>query len=85
MQYATMNYEVVENNDGYELNTNPYIASLDLAPDVRETRFSLAYRARLGAATTGALGFVYRVNPDNTNQFGNESIFMLKIKHAIGI
>jgi hypothetical protein len=85
MEYATMDYEVVENNGGYELNTNPYVANLNLAPDVRETRFSLAYRTRLGLATTGALGFVYRVNPDNTNQFGNESIFMLKIKHSIGI
>lgn len=85
MEYATMDYEIVETSGGYELNTTPYIANFDLAPNVRETRFSLAYRARLGAMTTGALGFVYRVNPDNTDQFGNESIFMLKIKHSVGI
>lgn len=85
MQYATMDYEITENDGGYELNTTPYIASFDLAPNVRETRFSLAYRSQLGRATTGALGFVYRVNPDHTNQFGDESIFMLKIKHSVGI
>ncbi len=85
MQYATMDYDVIKNENGYELDARPYVDNLDLSPDARETRFSLAYRARLGAATTGALGFVYRVNPDHTREFGNESILMLKVRHSIGI
>ena len=71
--------------NGYELDARPYVDNLDLSPDARETRFSLAYRAQLGAATTGALGFVYRLNPDHTREFGNESILMLKVRHSIGI
>lgn len=85
MQYATFDYDVVENENGYELDARPYVDNLDLSPDARETRFSLAYRAQLGAATTGALGFVYRLNPDHTREFGNESILMLKVRHSIGI
>ncbi|MCL1892492.1 MAG: ankyrin repeat domain-containing protein [Alphaproteobacteria bacterium] len=85
MRYATMNYEVVESDTGYELNADPYVADLNLAPDARETRFSFAYRTQLGPATSAALGLVYRVNPDNTRQFGNESIFMMKIRHRLGI
>jgi hypothetical protein len=85
MRYATMDYEISDAENGYALSTNPYEADFDLAPESREARFSMAYRTRLGAATTGALGFVYRVNPDNTKDFGNESILMLKVKHSIGI
>jgi hypothetical protein len=85
MQYATMDYEMIEVENGFALDTTPYIADLDLSADTRETRFSLAYRAQLGESTTGALGFVYRVNPDNTDEFGNESILMLKVRHSIGI
>lgn len=86
MQYATADYNVVENADGnYELESNPYIANLNLSPEMRETRFSGAYRMHLGPVTTGALGYIYRLHPNHTDEFGNESIFMMKINHKIGI
>ncbi|MCL2749304.1 MAG: hypothetical protein FWE50_04505 [Alphaproteobacteria bacterium] len=84
MRCATMNYEVVESDTGFDLITDPYIANLNLAPDTRETRFSMAYRTKFSENTSGAFGLVYRVNPDNTNEFGNESILMMKVRHTVG-
>jgi hypothetical protein len=86
MTYAYADYDVIENESGgYELVADTGIRDLNLRPDNRETRFSFAYRAELGDMTDGALGFVYRVNPDNTKEFGNESIFMMKLRHRVGI
>jgi hypothetical protein len=43
------------------------------------------YRHNFGEFTDGAFGFIYRVNPNHTDKFGNESIFMLKLSHRLGI
>ncbi len=59
--------------------------SIDLTPDVREYRLNASYRHQFGEWTDGALGFIYRVNPNNTDAFGNESIFMMKLSHRLGI
>lgn len=85
MQYATMDYDLVEADNGYALETNPYIANVNLAPQNREARFGLAYRVGLDENTDAALGFVYRINPDNTKEFGNESILMMKVRHTVGL
>ena len=62
-----------------------FIENLDLSPDKREVRFTGAYRHNFGEFTDGAVGFIYRVNPNNTDVFGNESIFMMKMTHRLGI
>ncbi|MCL1786038.1 MAG: ankyrin repeat domain-containing protein [Alphaproteobacteria bacterium] len=85
MKYVTADVELVESDTGFDLSANPYVENLNLSPDVRETRASLAYRAKLGEFTNGAIGFVYRNNPNHTNEFGNETLLMLKLNHRIGI
>lgn len=87
IQYPHANYEIIETDDGkYELNiTDMYVADLNLRPDKREVRFTGAYRHNFGEFTDGAIGFIYRVNPNNTSEFGNESIFMMKMTHRLGI
>jgi len=56
-----------------------------LRPDMRELRLSGTYRHQFGEFTDGAIGFIYRVNPNHTDDFGNESIFMMKLHHRLGI
>lgn len=87
MKYAHADYEIVETPDGkYDLNiSNMHVADLDLAPRTRELRFNASYKHNFGEWTDGAIGFIYRVNPNNTDEFGNESIFMLKMTHRLGI
>jgi hypothetical protein len=85
MQYASADYELVESDTGYDLAANPYVANLDLTAHGRETRFSAAYRTRLGEFTSGAFGFIYRNNPNHTNEFGDETILMFKLNHKLGI
>lgn len=87
MQYAHADYEVIETEDGgYDLSiTDMRIADLDLRPDTRELRFSGAYRQKLGEFTDGAIGFIYRMNPNHTDAFGDESILMFKLSHRLGI
>ena len=87
IQYPYANYEIIETDDGkYDLNiTDMYVADLNLRPDTREVRFSGTYRHNFGEFTDGAIGFIYRVNPNNTSEFGNESIFMMKMTHRLGI
>ena len=81
------NYAIVDNDDGtYGINTVDYgISELQFGSDKRELRFSGEYRHNFGEFTDGALGFIYRVNPNNTRDFGNESIFILKLSHRLGI
>jgi len=43
------------------------------------------YRHQFGDFTDGAVGFIYRINPNHTDDFGNESIFMMKLTHRLGI
>jgi len=85
MQYITADLELVESDRGFDLSATPYIENFDLSPDVRELRASLAYRRKLGEFTSGAVGFVYRNNPNHTREFGDEALFMLKLSHRLGI
>jgi len=87
MQYATADYSLADSptGAGYDLVANPYAANLDLSAHAREARFSAAYRTKLDDRTSAAIGFIYRINPNNTAAFGNESILMLKLNHLIGI
>ena len=85
MKYASEDYGLTETENGYALTGGGYVADLNMAPTARETRFTAAYRTPLGEFTDGAIGFIYRIHPNNTNQFGNESVFMLKMTHRLGI
>lgn len=87
MRYAHADYDITDLGNGkYDIAiSNAGVRDVNLAPESRELRFSGAYRRALGAFTDGAVGFIYRVNPNNTNEFGNESIFMLKLNHRLGI
>ncbi len=82
--YATLS--VVENDGQYNVVAeNPHTEYIDLAAQKRELRFSGSYKKSLGEFTDAGFGFIYRVNPGNTNAFGNESILMFKIHHRLGI
>ena len=87
LQYAHAEYDVVDSMDGnYDLVVrDAHVADLSLIPDSREVRFSGTYRHSFGEYTDGAFGFIYRVNPNHTREFGNESIFMMKLSHRLGI
>ncbi len=87
MYYDYADYDIVTDDDGrYDLAiSNAGVRDIDLRPESREVRFNASYRQKLGEFTDGALGFIYRVNPNNTREFGNESIFMMKMSHRIGI
>ncbi len=87
MQYAHAEYDVVQNADGkYELNVvDTHVADLNLSPRHRELRLMAEYRRPLGKFTDGAFGMIYRIHPNNTDEFGNESIFMMKFSHRVGI
>lgn len=87
LQYAHAEYDVVQVADGkYELSVvDTHVADLALRPEKRETRFNATYRHNFGEFTDGALGFIYRVNPNHMDDFGNESIFMMKMTHRLGI
>ncbi len=87
LQHMYTEYETVETSDGvYDLVIkDSYIRDMDLSADNREIRFSGYYRTKLGTHTDGAIGFIHRINPDHTKEFGNESVFMLKLKHTVGI
>jgi hypothetical protein len=83
MKYAYAKYEVDADSNLNIVDT--YIADLSLKTNVRETRFMGTYRHKFGEFTDGAFGFIYRINPNHTDEFGNESIFMMKINHRLGI
>lgn len=87
MRYAHADYDIINLDNGkYDIAiSNAGVRDVNLTPEYRELRFSGAYRRALGTFTDGAVGFIYRVNPNNTNEFGNESIFMLKLNHRLGI
>lgn len=87
LQYAHAEYDVVEVEKGkYDLVVrDARVADLSLRPDNREVRFTATYRHSFGEFTDGALGLIYRVNPNHTDDFGNESIFMMKLSHRLGI
>jgi len=86
-KYAYANYAVTENDNGiYGIDVvDSGVRDLKFGSDKRELRFSGEYRHSFGEFTDGAFGFMYRVNPNNTDEFGNESLFMLKLTHRLGI
>lgn len=84
--YDYADLSVVEQNGKYTVAVNnPHTEYIDLSAQKRELRFSGSYKQSLGEFTDAGVGFIYRVNPGNTDAFGNESIFMLKIHHRLGI
>ncbi len=86
MGYDYAEFDVVENNGKYEIAmNNPTTEYLDLSAQKRELRFSMSYKKSIGEFTDAGLGLIYRVNPNNTDMFGNESIMMLKLHHRVGI
>ena len=86
MDYGYADFEVVENDGKYEIAANNmHTEHLDLSAVKRELRFTTMYKQSLGEWTDAGVGFVYRVNPNNTDTFGNESIFMFKLHHRLGI
>lgn len=87
LKYAYADYETVETADGkFDIVMRDMgVRSAALRPAHRETRLAATYRHSFGEFTDGAVGFIYRINPNNTDEFGNESVFMLKMSHRIGI
>ena len=87
LRYAYAEYDVVKmDKNKYELDVvDTYVENLSLCPEKRELRLMGTYRHNFGEFTDGAIGFIYRVNPNHTDEFGNESIFMLKMSHRLGI
>ncbi len=86
MGYDYADMSVVENNGGFDVVINDaHIEYIDLSVEKRELRFSGSYKQSLGEFTDAGVGFIYRVNPGNTNAFGNESILMFKVHHRLGI
>ena len=82
--YADLN--VVEENGKYVVEAvNPHIEYIDLSSANREKRFAGSYKHSVGEFTDAGIGFIYRVNPNNTDVFGNESILMFKVHHRLGI
>lgn len=80
-------YDIVEDENGhYSLAVRDMgTRRIDIVPHSREVRLNAMYRHSFGEFTDGALGFIYRINPNNTRDFGNESVLMLKLTHALGI
>lgn len=87
MNYAYADYDIIELDDNhYDIAvTDLGTRTLDLKPSAREVRLNAMYRHHFGEFTDGAFGFIYRIHPNNTNEFGNESLFMLKMSHMVGI
>jgi hypothetical protein len=86
VKYAYANYDIIGDDGCYDLAISDMeMRSIDMSPRSRELRFNASYRHKFGDWTDGALGFIYRVNPNNTDAFGNESIFMMKLSHRLGI
>ena len=87
LQYAYAEYDVVSGADNkYELKVvDTHVENLSLRPEKRETRLMGTYRHKFGEFTDGAFGVIYRINPNHTDDFGNESIFMLKMSHRLGV
>jgi hypothetical protein len=80
LEYVGADYELVPSSNGYELTASPRFERIDLAPQQRETRLSVAWRPEISKATKMAVGLALRVNPDN--QPGHEEIIVLKLRHV---
>ncbi len=87
ISYAYADYDIIDAGDGqYDLAvSNMGVRHIDMSPRSRELRFNASYHHNFGPFTDGAIGFIYRINPNNIDDYGNESIFMMKLSHAVGI
>lgn len=86
MGYGYADFDIVENNGKYEIAVNnPHMEYIDLSAPKRELRFSASYKHALGDWTDAGVGLIYRVNPNNIDAFGNESVLMFKLHHRLGI
>lgn len=84
--YYYAEFDVAENDGAYNIvMNNPHVEYVDLTPQKRELRFVGEYKRALGDWTNAGVEFMYRVNPNNTNVFGNESVLMFKVHHRMGI
>ena len=84
--YSYADFEVVENNGSYEIAmNNPHVEYVDLSANNREFRLTTSYKQSVGISTDCGVEFMYRLNPNNIDTFGNESVFMFKIRHSLGI
>ena len=85
MAYA--DYEIITDENGhYDLAIRDMgTQRIDMAAHSREVRLNAIYRHRFGEFTDGALGFIYRIHPNHTSEFGNESVLMMKLTHSLGI
>lgn len=84
--YDYAEFNVVENDGHYEIAmNNPHVEYVDLVPAHRELRFTTSYKQSLGAMTDAGVEFMYRLNPNNVDTFGNESVLMFKLRHRVGI
>ncbi len=84
MKYASADFELIESESGYDLRLNPHDVYVDLSPNHRETRFSGFLQHQFNDITSGAIGFVYRINPNHDYTAPDETVFMLKMRHAVG-
>ncbi len=87
LHYSYADYDIITDDSGkYDLNIiNMHVANIDLRPKARELRMNASYKHKFGEFTDGAIGLIYRVNPNNTDEYGNETIFMMKLHHRLGI
>jgi len=86
MGYSYADFNVVENGAGYSIAmNNPHMEYVDLSTKNRELRLTTSYKTALGAMTNCGVEFMYRLNPNNTATFGDESIIMFKVQHRLGI
>lgn len=86
MGYSYAEFMVDENDDGeYQvLLNNPHTEYVDLSPQKRELRFTTSYKKSLSELSDAGVEFMYRVHPNNTDVFGNESVLMFKVHRRIG-
>lgn len=85
MGYGYADFEVIENNGGYEVAmNNPHTEYIDLSAQKRELRFTTSYKRALNDSSIAGVEFMYRLNPNNTNMFGNESVLMFKLHRKVG-
>ncbi len=82
--YSYADLDVVEKDNCYEIAVNnAHTEYLDLTPEHRELRFTTSYKHAFSEDFDAGVEFMYRVNPYNTDAFGNESVFMFKLRRAI--
>jgi len=85
MGYGYADFEVVENDGIYSVVVNDaHTEYLDLSAPKRELRFTTSYKHTFDEVSDAGVEFMYRVHPNNIDVFGNESIFMFKVRRKMG-